>query len=351
MVNTQVYTVLNARLCLYFVGAQQLLRRAAFRRREAFRPGTRANVRSHVLLYIAFTQVFQFPDFPAAARTLLAFAEFLLLSFTAPKSVLNALGSVRHFHLDLQMPVDAFDNRSLVLWRRALPFTCRHITRPAPPLGRALLTQLCQLSLQLGDSGRVLAALMALLYASMARSSSLVAGTYRAYDSTRLPTLADIQTRAGVWHLRIKWAKNQQDADGGYWVPLIPIPSSHTCPVARWKDLRALSVGLTGTNPLFWCPVQRQGRAATRRPLTMTVARAWLGVLLQRLGRHQEGFTFHSFRRGACSSAFEQGATQTDLRALGGWRSEAVNCYLPAGEQRRRAAEALANMRSASLPN
>ena len=133
-------------------GAGELLRRAADRRREAFRPGTRANVYSHVSLYVAFAHAFGFIDFPASVRSLLAFAEFLLGSLRAPKSVLNALGSVKHFQLDLQMPVEVFDARKLVLWRRALPLTCRHVPRQAPPMSLGLVEQLCELSLRLGQA-------------------------------------------------------------------------------------------------------------------------------------------------------------------------------------------------------
>ena len=50
---------------------------------------------------------------------------------------------------------------------------------------------------------------------------------------------------------------------------------------------------------------------------------------------------FHPLRRGACHLAFGQGASVTDIQALGGWRSQAVACYLPLDAARARAAASL----------
>ena len=310
-----------------FVGAQELLRRASRRRQEAFRPGTRANVRSHVLLYIAFTQAFDFIDFPATVDSLLAFGEFLLSAVRAPKSVLNALGSIKHFQLDLQLSVEVFDARQLFLWRRALPLTCRHVPRQAPPMSLELLDQSCGLSLRLGTLGVVFAALMAFAFASLPRLSSLVAGTAGGLDTSRVPTFADVECREGILYLHIKWAKAQQGADCGYWVALLARAESRGCPVARWADLVRVRGSGEASGPLG-------------KPLTIRVARAWLRVLLQRLGKGNQGFTFHSFRRGACTEAFQQGAVEGDLRALGG--CDAIRSYLPVKACRQRAARALA---------
>ena len=326
----------------YFTGAAHLLERAADRRRQAFRPGTRANIRSHVLLYVAFTQAFAFRDFPATARSLLAFAEFLLLTYLAPKSVLNALASIRHFHLDLELGVEAFQERAVVLWRRALPHTCRHVPAQAPPLTLELLERLCELSVKLGEAGVVMAALMALLFAAMARLSSFLTASARSFDPTRLPTFGDVSFAEGNWRLRIKWAKAHQDAASGYWVPLLPRGASAACPVRNWLALKRLRSVVGVAEPLFWTPGGERGGTRGRAPLSMPVARAWLGILLARLGRGSEGLTFHSFRRGASTTAFLHGATEQDIRRLGGWRSDAANAYLPENEGRRRAARALA---------
>ena len=72
---------------LFLADRRQLQEMATRRRREDFRPGTVANQRSLALLYVAFTIYFRFE------RTLRCFAEFLLCSFAAMKSVTNALSA------------------------------------------------------------------------------------------------------------------------------------------------------------------------------------------------------------------------------------------------------------------
>ena len=95
-----------------------------------------------------------FVDFPASYDTLLAFAE----SFRAPKSVLNALASLKHFHLDADLAL--------------AQGVATHLS--APTLTLELLAQLCHLSLRLGEGGVVFAALLSFAFAPMARLSSLL---------------------------------------------------------------------------------------------------------------------------------------------------------------------------------
>ena len=95
-------------------------------------------------------------------------------------------------------------------------------------------------------------------------------------------------------------------------------------------------------SPLFSISGARSRSGASPVSLTMAVARGWLQLLLVALGRGARDFSFHSFRRGACTRAFERGAETGDIMQLGGWRSDAVRAYLPAMEARRRAARSLA---------
>ena len=84
----------------------------------------------------------------------------------------------------------------------------------------------------------------------------------------------------------------------------------------------------------------RRGRA---RPafLTAGAARRWLTVILAQLRLSHRGFTFHSLRRGACSRAYEAGASLPDLHFLGGWRGRSVQLYAPLEAARVRAAQCL----------
>ena len=207
---------------------------------QAFRPGTRANHRSHMLLYLAFAIYFQFQDVPALARVVASFGEFLLRSFTCAKSALNTLASVSRFHYIQGFSGAAFEEPEVALWRRALPLTARGAPSAAPPFPLALLQRACSLSATLGPRGQIFAALLAITFHSMARLSSLLPSSLSSFDPSRQPTLGDVRDEGTASSLLIKWDKNCQAVGQGFWVPLLPCPGSAACPVARLADLRAL---------------------------------------------------------------------------------------------------------------
>ena len=326
----------------FFADRAKLYREARERKEQAFRPGTRANHRSHAVLFVAFSLHFQLRDFPAETATLLCFMEFLLRSYRSPKSVLNALASVRRTHLQLRCSTAAFDHDDMIMMKRALPLTTRHVPRPAPPLPVCLLRQLVLLAEVLGEQGQVFAALMAIAFYSMARISSLLPQGAAFFDGSRLPTLRDLVEVPGQgYKLHIKWAKNRQHASDAFWVPLKALGAAPECPVANARRLAQLAEGCPVDTPLFAYrggPCGTGGSPAGRQVFTIPVARQWLRVTLNALGRGQEGLTFHSFRRGACTVASQHGADEAALQALGGWRSSAVRGYYPAAVRRGRAA-------------
>ena len=201
------------------------------------------------MLYAAFARFFNFRDFPAERGTLLAFAEFLLRTWTAHKSVTNALSSVRGLHLRLGLDVSAFDHHDLVLFRRALPLTVRPAVHRAPPFTLAVLEAVCGRASQLGPAGTVFTALMACLFFSMARLSSLVPPSSAPFDATRFPTRGDLLQDGPGLRLWLKWGKSCQDATQGFWVPLLPFQRSPACPVAALRYLLASRPGASASSP------------------------------------------------------------------------------------------------------
>ena len=302
---------------------------------QAYRPGTHANRLSHVLLFAAFTDYFQMRDFPASVGTLVYFGEFMTRSFQAPKSITNALSSLRTFHELNGLDESAFSHVRLRLFKRALPLTCRHTPHIAPPMPFALLERLCQAASEGGDMGLVFAALLAVTFFAMARLSSMVPPRGQGFDGTRYPTLEDVQFAKKRVLLRIKWAKAHQAAEDAYWVPLLPATGSPACPVAALLRLQ-IALGVRPTHsPLF-------GRGGTGQPFfTLESARSWLRAGLLAPGEQAAGYTFHSLRRGACTRAFKRGAHIDDIKNLGGWSSGAVQLYIPELDSRGRAASAL----------
>ena len=273
------------------------------RGRCAFRPGTVANHQSHSRLYVAFTIYFRLADFPATATVLLAFGKFLLRSFTAPKSVLNVFSSIRRLHLDYRMSVAAFDEVELVRWRRALGLTVRSVPVQAPSLPLRVLEELCVLARATGGEGETMAAFLAVAFHALTRASTLLSLSEDRYDSTRLPTLADVGDR---YDLLIKWDKTHQATSQSYTVPLLARPTTAACPVRAVKGLLSRGASLPSSAPLF-ATAGLRGTHTISVPLTMVRARTWLRNLLQVKGLRGDAYTLHSLRRGGCTLAYAGG--------------------------------------------
>ena len=197
-----------------------------------------------------------------------------------------------------------------------------------------------------GAAGLAFATLLSVAFFSMARLSSLVPTSPNTADSTRHPSFADVGVEGDRVTLRIKWAKCHQRAEQGFTVPLLKMEASPACPVDLLASLTHLVRGAPNTTPLFSYPLAQSGLRRGYRSLCTGGGgggggRRQLQALLLRLGLAGEGYTFHSLRRGACSRAYEQGASIPDLQFMGGWRGDSVQLYLPAAAARDRAASFL----------
>ena len=179
------------------------------RRRQtmAFRPGTVANQDSMALLYVAFALHFGFSDVPAGEDMLLCFAEFLLRSYTATKSVTNALSVVKRLHLDCGADVAVFSAPGVERWKRALPLTVRAVPRPAAALPFSVLEQLCVVAGGAGCALENMGALFTVLFHTMTRVSSLLPLTAVAFDATRHAIAGDCSWEGESFRFRVKWSK------------------------------------------------------------------------------------------------------------------------------------------------
>ena len=308
---------------------------------QAFRPGTIRNRRYHWDLYLGFTSRFGLRDIPASPDTLSVFVEFLLRSFRSPRSVTGAIASVRHLHDLLGATTAAFTDYSFNLTLRALPLSVRHMPMGAAPCTPALLRRLQLASTGLGLRGLVFFVLCTVAFHTLARLSSLVPASLP-FDNTRFPTMGDLIPQDEGLLLQVKFSKTTQAASQVFSVPLLPSPDRSLCPVTALLAMRTALKFPPPDSPLFLWPSQVKGCTSDSFPsLTTGGARQFLRVVLQRAGLSPDTLTFHSFRRGGCTTAAQAGATLPDLKALGHWRSEAVRAYLPALPMQLRAAKRL----------
>ena len=306
----------------------------------AFAPGTEQNHLYHLRLFLSFAVYYGLPALPATLHVLLLFIEFLTCSFVAHKAVSNALSSLRFHHERLGFSLAPFQHIQYRLALRSLPLTMRTPPVQAPPFPPSLLAPLMLQADRLGRWAQPFRALVLLAFYTFARLGSLVPPGTGVFDESRFPVVGDLRLGGDGATLRIKFSKTRQEAGAGYLVPLARA-SELPCPVRGAARLlaHADSLGLGRGDPLF---AARQASGHRLVSLTQGGARHFLRSCLAGLGLQPDAFSFHSFRRGGCTLAFERGAAEPDLALHGDWRSSAIRSYYPAFAARVRVANTLA---------
>ncbi len=95
--------------------------------------------------------------------------------------------------------------------------------------------------------------------------------------------------------------------------------SKEVCPARLLTEYAAIRQG-TWTGPLF---VWRSGRQVEASEVRLSLRRC-----LERAGEDTTGLTPHSFRIGSVSKSADRGASDTQLRRMGRWRSNAYMRYV-----------------------
>ena len=325
----------------HFISDLINLKTAADRRRYlALCPGTHANHNTHLLHYLRFCTFFSLLDFPAAPNTLCLFAEFLIRSYTSHTSVLNALSSVKFYHLLGYFDITSFSNFKFLLTRRAITRSFNFLPNTTSGLDLSKLKLLCNLARSLGAQGKVFATLCITLFFSMARLSSFLPISLSKFDHTKIVTLGDISVANYGFDLKLNWSKTDQDFGRGIVIPLLKSSDPAICPVLALSELiNHLPSKFKQYTPLFSWVLVQDGPLLS---FTMPMARRWLNHLC-RLLRWKSHITFHDFRRGSCKLAYDKGADLYAIKALGNWKSDCVDIYLPSQSARLRAATKLAS--------
>ena len=325
-----------------FADLLELTQAVSKRRYRAFAAGTHANRWSHFNSYIRFCIFYGLNDLPASDNNLSLFAEFLCRTAISPTSVLNALSSLKAFHFFLDLDTSGFSSYRYQLTRRAISRSFNHQIRQATPLPIQVLRDICFAARTYGEMGLVFETLCLILFFTLSRLSSLVPLSNSSSDLPRAVMVSDVHPKDNSFTINIKFSKTCLVFASNCEVPIVPYRSENgICPFEALKRLLLTHKRRSyGNCPLFsWL----EGRSEESRLnyFTAQTDRELLNKILLMIGQHQEGYTFHSFRRGGCHRAYSRGAALSDIKSLGGWRSDAVEIYLPSNAAKLRVAKTL----------
>ena len=174
----------------------------------------------------------------------------------------------------------------------------------------------------------------------MTRISTFVPGSEYPFDSTRNLTVGDVQVTNFGLNIIIKWAKNVQQLSNAFVIPIYRCSNSVKCPVLAFLDYMHFRGPGKLNAPLY---LVKKTNLAQPVPLTIYVTNRWLRLVLNNSPLCAKQFSFHSFRLGACTTAFESGAPIEDIKYFGNWRSDSFLAYLSETPARRRVARLLSS--------
>ncbi len=255
------------------------------------------------------------------------FLQFLQQEGRAPPTVKNVLSLVKFALRLAEVPVAQFDNIRVKLALDALTRSKVRLSLARPPVPLEQLVKILERFDAAPDSLRVRLAILLMFYAGL-RQSEVAPATGSAFDPTRHATKGDAYVSNGELHLRQKWAKNLQRYDQHRVCVLAPSADRSLCPVETFLRVRALEPSAPPHLPLLTF----QGSTA---PMTSGyVGRQWKKALLD-LGLQDKGYTLHSVRKAAATTAYGAGCRELEVRRFGGWSSDAANAYIRTADSRK----------------
>lgn len=260
------------------------------------------------------------PSWPAPSEHVAAFIAFLSLKGKAPSTITSYISAVAFFH-KLKGWADPSQNFIVQKLREG----CRRRNQQSDtrrPITLDLLDKICQVTGSIAKSN---------LEASLFRAAFVLAffGFFRVGELTVASRQADCSQILGVgdvWFVghdqpvmlvRLRYSKTDQQGNS-VTLRFCPHTNAQICPV------RSVTHYLTLRPPLGHCLFVH----ADGTPLTAYQFRHMLKKCLEILGVPTSGFSGHSFRIGAATSAALQGMSIPDIQSAGRWRSAAVNSYI-----------------------
>ena len=298
---------------------EKLIHEAGIRRRQYLRPNTRLNIIRHFKLYLCFCMFFGLNTAPLTPTLLCAFIEFLANSYNCPATIRNIVSSVSTVYGWMGWSQAPFRSYLILQMLHALDRTLRYEPRVLYTVtvsDLALLVSSCSI---LGLNTVMFRAFLTILFYTMVRISSLIPQNSKYFDLTRHTSIADLERTSSGYIFKLKWAKNLQKNSEGFSLPLLFSSNPAVCPVV------ALDLDYSNyRQPLF----QFRQNFTTAVALDIAQANLLLSQLLVANPMLSSKITFHGFRRGAVTSAFDSGSSVLDIGSFGGWKSSALLQYL-----------------------
>ena len=282
--------------------------------------GTWSNKVSHLRAYINFTIYFEVQDFPVSLGVLLRFIALMGRGPLAYKSALNIISSLKYFASVLDPPsLKVFE---AVLVADSLKGLKAQLSRPVRqklPLSVYHLSKFYNF-LDL-SSVKHLACWCAMLLAFFGcfRLSNLVPVSSCKFDPLKQLKRDDIRFDSNIVLVYFKWSKTNQNSCKVTWIPICPVTDVRFNVKLYLEKLFDVAKA-PGSAPLF---TFGKNKSHSRHTLV-----SLLDMCVCKAGLPSNDYSWHSFRRGAATFAYELGLDESAIQMLGDWSSSAFRNYL-----------------------
>ena len=273
--------------------------------------------------YLTFCKQFQFPPLPTNETTLLRFVAHLASSSLCYQTVRLYLCAVRHLQIANNMP-----DPSLSSYPR-LNYALRGLRRDAPrspsrtrlPVTPDLLHRIYALwSRETLDYDHVMLwAAFCLGFFGFMRSGEFTCPSMAAYTSDMLsPQDVAVDSHTAPSHMTVLLKRTKNDPFAVGTTLHLGATGRAMCPVTSMMGY--LAIRPQGPGPLF---IFKDGSPLSRPRLTQALQQA-----LTAAGVDCSGYTGHSFRIGAATTAAKLGISDSLIKTLGRWKSAAFTLYI-----------------------
>ncbi len=297
------------------------------RKRQAFRPGTRANHLSQFKSYIMFCAQYGLQDIPASTDTICLFAEHLGQRLRSARSVRNYVSAVRLLHKYVGQTPPSLHSFELSLVLRALDLTMSPFSRQVQPVTEAMLIQISDICTSLGTLGMVLKCAFLLGFYGFLRQSNLAPPSCHSFQPTKHTCRGDVIFHPPGLCVVLKWTKTLQNPDSPSVIPIPAVPGHALCPVTAYQDMLKAVPTRHPNDPLLQIPSGTPPAQSGTRILSVRDLQQAFQAIVHCLG-YTDKLTLHSLRKGGATSAYEAGVDYLHIKRHGTWRSDAFWAYI-----------------------
>ena len=318
MVASSWFNVLPQYVCVISDLASQLVNKAYTRVHTALRPRTSSAYQSKFKLFLAFIAWFQFPLIHV--DTILGFLEFLTQNGSRSHSLASYVSVLRHYFKLYDIQTSVLDHRKVHLFIKSVSINAPYIPRHKANITIPILTKIVK-ACDLLKFGFLYKAIFLMAYFGFLRLSNMAPSSSSAFDPSRHFLVGDVIFGSPGAHIIVKWAKAMQHANKHQVVQLPLLSPSPLCPVSALKSLIS-TIRAPPSAPLFLFP-----SPSGNFPISAPMVSSTLTKILISLKLNPSYYGFHAFRRSAVSWAVDHNVPLQNLKAHGGWSSNAINTY------------------------